>query len=169
MLECWYKRGLQLQVDVIAFVVKFVSQSVRVLNFRVKINKNITSWRWIASYDWLLAALINENHRWSYDITCNNQNTTSYYVKTSANFSLRCWSIVYNLVFIVHSTINNNHSCKQTHIYYLCLLSVTHGAILSLSNILISGLSKKCNHFSNCDNEFICNCLPFVQSTFFQN
>ena len=83
-------------------------------------------------------------HRWSYEwyfLPCNNQNTTPYYVQTSANFSLRRWSIVYNLAFViniaytVHSTINNNHSSKQTHVHFLCLLSVTPGAILSLLTI----------------------------------
>ena len=141
-----YKRGLQLHVEVISFVGQFVSQSVRIVNFHVNVK--------ISFYHLLTtnSGLINEKHRWSYEwyfLPCNNQNTTPYYVQTSANFSLRRWSIVYNLAFViniaytVHSTINNNHSSKQTHVHFLCLLSVTLGAILSLSIILFSGLSKK--------------------------
>jgi hypothetical protein len=41
------------------------------------------------------------------------------------------------IAYTVHSTINNNHSSKQTHVHFLCLLSVTPGAILSLSIILL--------------------------------
>ena len=141
-----YKRGLQLHVEVISFVGQFVSQSVRIVNFHVNVK--------ISFYHLLTtnSGLINEKHRWSYEwycLPCNNQNTTPYYVQTSANFSLRRWSIVYNLAFViniaytVHSTINNNHSSKQTHVHFLCLLSVTPGEIKVITKLPNSEQSYK--------------------------